>query len=79
MHIFAIPPPGERGADDQKVVRSKFSYELPKGREFYCQFDVAGFVITGISPDGTFKQFKLDLDGGNFEVTRDEMLDLEIT
>jgi hypothetical protein len=77
MHIFAIPPPAERGADEQKAVRAKFTHEMPKEQEFYCQFDLAGFLITAVSPDGTFNQFKLDLEEGRVKAGRNEVLGLE--
>ncbi|KAH0802451.1 autophagy-related protein 18a [Histomonas meleagridis] len=65
MHVFAIPTPAERANSEVKSsIRSKFNYELPKGADFHCQFDIAGYVITGISDDGSFKQFRLDIEKG---------------
>jgi WD40 repeat protein len=78
IHIFAIPPLAERGLDE-KAIRAKFNYGLPKGKEFSCQFDPSGFAITAVAPDGTCKQFKLDLDQGAVGVARNLALGLENT
>ena len=59
IHVFAIP---DRNADAQKSIRSKFAFDLPKGVDFHCQFDNAGYVITGITDDGVFKQIRLDVE-----------------
>ena len=65
MHVFSIPTPKERSSIDPKnAMRSKFSYDMPKGINFHCQFDIAGFSITGVSDAGQFKRIRLDLDKG---------------
>lgn len=77
MHVFAIPTPAERSnSEKQKSVRSKFNYELPKGADFHCQFDIAGYVITGIADDGTFKQLRLDVEKGIVVPICDRKLEL---
>jgi WD40 repeat protein len=79
LHIFAIPPPTERGVEEHKAIRSRFNYDLPKGKEFCCQFDLAGFIITAVATDGTFQQFKLDLEAGTVGVGKQVQLSLENT
>ena len=65
MHVFSIPTPKERKSIDPKnPMRSKFSFDMPKGINFHCQFDIAGFSITGVSDAGQFKRIRLDLDKG---------------
>lgn len=77
MHVFAIPTPAERTqANMDKSIRSKFSYELPKGTDFHCQFDIAGYVITGITDDGIFKQVRLDVEKGTVVPVCDRVLEL---
>lgn len=77
MHVFAIPTPEERKNNEkQKSVRSRFNYDLPKGADFHCQFDIAGYVITGITDDGTFKQLRLDVEKGAVIEVRDRKLEL---
>jgi hypothetical protein len=75
LHVFAIPPKGERMGDEQKGIRSKFSFELPKGTDFRCEFDIAGYVIKGITGDGLFKQFRLDIEKGSVVPIGEQQLD----
>jgi hypothetical protein len=63
LHVFPIQA-GERTPEEQKGIRSKFSFELPKGTDFRCEFDIAGYTITGISTDGVFRQLRLDVEKG---------------
>ena len=66
MHVFAVPTPKEREQlDPKQTVRSKFSYDMPKGINFHCQFDLAGYTITGVSDIGDYKRIRLDLEKGN--------------
>jgi WD40 repeat protein len=65
LHVFAISSNGERAPEDQKGMRSKFPLDLPKGTDFRCEFDIAGYVIKGITGDGVFRQFRLDLEKGS--------------
>ncbi|KAH0794590.1 Autophagy-related protein 18a [Histomonas meleagridis] len=77
MHVFSIPNPAEREKTENiKSVRSKFNYDLPKGVDFHCQFDIAGFVLTGITDDGMFKQLRLDIDKGLVVPICDRKLEL---
>ncbi|EAX91119.1 hypothetical protein TVAG_030180 [Trichomonas vaginalis G3] len=63
LHAFAIPTPKERETIDPKSpMRSKFSFEIPKGINFHCRFDLAGYMITGISENGAFRKFRLDIE-----------------
>ena len=75
VHVFAIPTPAERSADNQKTLKPKFSFDLPKSTEFQCQFDIAGYVVTSISDDGMFKQVRLDVDKGTVVPVCEKLLE----
>lgn len=75
VHVFAIPTPSERSGDTQKPFKPKFSFDLSKTSEFQCQFDIAGYVVTGISDEGMFKQVRLDVDKGNVVPVCEKMLE----
>lgn len=63
LHAFAIPTPKERETIDPKSpMRSKFSFEMPKGINFHCQFDLAGYIFMGVSENGDFRKFRLDIE-----------------
>ncbi|OHS95548.1 hypothetical protein TRFO_10438 [Tritrichomonas foetus] len=77
MYVYAIPTPAERNdVNTSKAIRSKFSYEFPKGSNYNYQFDIAGYVITGITDDGTFKQVRLDIDHGTVVNVCDRKLEV---
>jgi hypothetical protein len=75
LHVFLIPNAGERTPEEQKGIRSKFSFELPKGTDFCCEFDIAGYTITGISTDGVFRQLRLDVEKGTIVPITEQKLD----
>ena len=77
MHVFAVPTPIERETLDPKnPMRSRFSYDMPKGIDFHCQFDIAGYAITGVAETGKYKRIRLDLDKGCVESIGEGELDM---
>ena len=75
IYVFAVPTPEEREKLN-KSLKYKFSYDIPKGINFHYQFDVAGYIITGINSDGSFKQLRLDIEHGTVENICDKMLEI---
>jgi hypothetical protein len=75
LHVFPIPNAGERTPEEQKGIRSRFSFELPKGADFRCEFDIAGYTITGIATDGVFRQLRLDVERGTIVPITEHRLD----
>lgn len=74
MHVFSIPTEEERSKIDlTKSIRSTFSFESPKGSDFQYQFDNAGYIISGISNIGVFKQLQLDIEKGAIEQIGEEI------
>ncbi|OHT10358.1 hypothetical protein TRFO_20404 [Tritrichomonas foetus] len=62
LHIFSIPTPSEcQQITPTNTIRSKIAGDIAKFTEFTCQFDVAGYMITGITKSGVFKQLRLDV------------------
>ena len=63
LHVFAVPTPKERRAPNYnptKELRSKFSFEMKKN--FFCQFEKAGFQVVGITDSKKFMQFNINLE-----------------
>jgi hypothetical protein len=56
-------------------MRAKFSFELPRGTDFRCEFDIAGYTITGISTDGKFRQLRLDIEKGAIVPVTEQVLE----
>jgi hypothetical protein len=75
LHVFDIPPAFDKSAEELKGIRSKFSFELPKGTDFRCAFDLAGYTITGISTDGVFRQLRLDVEKGAIVQVTEQQLE----
>lgn len=59
MHVFQVP--AQTGGKLQ-AMRSKYTLDMPKGIDFTCQFDVAGYIITCITSTGLFKKVRLDIE-----------------
>ena len=59
MHVFQVP--AQTGGKLQ-TMRSKYTLDMPKGVDFTCQFDVAGYIITCITSAGQFKKVRLDIE-----------------
>ena len=77
MHVFAVPTPEERKTLDPKApMRSRFSFDMPKGINFHCQFDLAGYLITGVSERGDYKRVRLDLAKSCVEPIEEKKIDL---
>lgn len=77
MYVFAIPNPSERASLDPKSNnRQQLSYSLPKNLGFKCEFDLAGYAISCVSPGGNFKRVVLDIDHGNAVTIAEKTLDM---
>ena len=77
MHAFAVPNPQERKTlDPNNLTRSKISYEIPKGIDFHCKFDLSGYLITAVSSNGLFKQVRLDIEKNLALLINEKKLDL---
>jgi hypothetical protein len=57
------------------VCSSDLSFELPKGTDFTCEFDIAGYVRKGITGNGVFKQFRPDIEKGSVVPIGEQQLD----
>ena len=62
MHVFSIPTPSEVKQQNNSIYRSKYSFEFQKDTNYICQFDVAGYIIIGITSTGFMKKIRLDVE-----------------
>lgn len=63
LYVYHIPTPFERRTlVVTKPIKSRISYEFPKGKVFKCQFTVTGYIIIGVSNDDTLIQLRLDIE-----------------
>jgi len=77
MHVFSIPTQSERLTIDPKdPQRSKFSYDLTKGIHYYCQFDIAGYLITAVASNGQILKIRIDIEKGEVVLISDKKLDI---
>lgn len=68
VHVFTVPTPKERKTlSATKELRSKFSYEMKKNTNFFCQFEEAGYQIVGITNTQKFILLGMDLENGTVE------------
>lgn len=60
MHVFNIPTLAEANRELDKSVRSKVSFDIPKGVNFRCQFDIQGCAIVLVSANRIYKRLRLE-------------------
>ncbi|KAH0794981.1 autophagy-related protein 18a [Histomonas meleagridis] len=61
LHVFAVPPANQPPAPNI-TRKSSFTFEFPKNCEIHCQFDIAGYLIIGMTLSGVLKQMRLDIE-----------------
>jgi len=77
MHIFAIPTPSEAKQYAEQELRSKYTLNLKKEIVYYCQFDISGYIINGITGTGMMKKIRLDLEKNEIVPVGEKVLDIK--
>lgn len=73
IHVFQV----QRTPDPKKQqIRSKYSLELPKGTDLTCCFDIAGYMINGITSTGLYSKLRIDLEKGLLDLIEEKEIDL---